>query len=212
MAKTESGSAAQNKKFTTYYEFCSNYPSAIHEATIRAEDLRKYDKVIPSSQLPSYLIKPVQRICKYPLLMRELLKNTPDTDPDYDNILKGHEVMKKVAANVNEENRRGENRLLAEDFAKRVDDWKGLDYQNFGPLNYMETMVVKIFDSEKEYIVYIFDSYVIFSKEGPLTKKKDYKEIVIRHSVKASSLTNVNDASSGGKFYFRRVAFIYLDF
>ena len=140
--------------------------------------------------------------------MRELLKNTPEIDPDYENIKEGLEVMRKVAANVNEENRRGENRLLAEDFAKRVDDWKGLDFQAFGPLNYMEAMVVKIFDSEKEFVVYMFETYIIFCKEGLLTKKKDYKEIIIRQSIKLSSLTNVNEASYGGMAYIYDLSLI----
>jgi cell division control protein 24 len=194
----ELGSTVQNKKFTTYYEFCSNYPKAIHEATVCAEDLRKYDKIIPSGHLPSFLIKPVQRICKYPLLLRELLKHTETSDADYPNISSGLDVMKKIAANVNEENRRGENRLLAEDFAERVDDWKGLDFQDFGSLTYMDTFIARFSDTEKEYIVYFFEEYILFCKEGPITKKKDYKEIILRHIVPSSSLVNANDASMRG--------------
>ncbi len=33
-----------------------------------------------------YLIKPVQKICKYPLLMKELLRYTPAEHPDHDSI------------------------------------------------------------------------------------------------------------------------------
>jgi hypothetical protein len=32
--------------------------------------------------LKSFLIKPVQRICQYPLLLQELLKHTPDAHKD----------------------------------------------------------------------------------------------------------------------------------
>jgi RhoGEF domain len=31
----------------------------------------------------SFLIKPIQRLCKYPLLLRELIEHTPETHPDY---------------------------------------------------------------------------------------------------------------------------------
>lgn len=38
--------------------------------------------------LEDYLIKPVQRLPKYVLLMKLLLKKTPDYHPDYKNIEK----------------------------------------------------------------------------------------------------------------------------
>jgi hypothetical protein len=36
--------------------------------------------------LKSFLIKPVQRICQYPLLLQELLKHTPDAHQDRANV------------------------------------------------------------------------------------------------------------------------------
>ncbi|KNC75742.1 hypothetical protein SARC_11738, partial [Sphaeroforma arctica JP610] len=39
-----------------------------------------------STALESYLIKPVQRVLKYPLLMRELHGFTAQTSPDYQSV------------------------------------------------------------------------------------------------------------------------------
>ena len=51
-------------------------------------------------EISSFLIKPFQRICRYPLLLKELVKNTPKHWPDHaniDNAVKAIDVMVKGA-------------------------------------------------------------------------------------------------------------------
>ncbi|XP_054710835.1 rho guanine nucleotide exchange factor 38-like, partial [Uloborus diversus] len=52
--------------------------------------------------LPAMLIKPVQRILKYPLLLNELLKCTEDGHPDKPALLQAVNLMTDVATAVNE--------------------------------------------------------------------------------------------------------------
>ncbi|CAL1281416.1 unnamed protein product [Larinioides sclopetarius] len=52
--------------------------------------------------LPAMLIKPVQRILKYPLLLNELLKVTEDSNPDKQWLLQATNLMTDVASAVNE--------------------------------------------------------------------------------------------------------------
>ena len=51
--------------------------------------------------LESYLIKPIQRICKYPLLLREVLKKTPETHPDFKDANDALEKIEAVITIVN---------------------------------------------------------------------------------------------------------------
>lgn len=51
--------------------------------------------------LASFLLKPIQRICKYPLLLRELLKNTPEDDTDHTLVQKGLNAINGVVQYVN---------------------------------------------------------------------------------------------------------------
>eukprot|EP00002_Diphylleia_rotans_P025343 TRINITY_DN5004_c0_g1_i7.p1 TRINITY_DN5004_c0_g1~~TRINITY_DN5004_c0_g1_i7.p1 ORF type:complete len:485 (-),score=68.95 TRINITY_DN5004_c0_g1_i7:345-1799(-) len=64
--------------------------------------------------LPSYLIMPVQRVPRYELLLREMLKFTPKTHPDHALVEKALEQVKKVASAINEKNREAEslNKML----------------------------------------------------------------------------------------------------
>ena len=59
--------------------------------------------------LESFLIKPIQRICKYPLLIRELLRHAGDDHPDKASLEEAMSIMEKVVAEVNESKRRAEN-------------------------------------------------------------------------------------------------------
>ncbi|KAJ3219027.1 hypothetical protein HDU67_003017 [Dinochytrium kinnereticum] len=56
--------------------------------------------------LSSLVIKPVQRVLKYPLLVKQLLKETPSSNPDYQNLLKCSTDVEKVAENINEYKKR----------------------------------------------------------------------------------------------------------
>jgi hypothetical protein len=58
--------------------------------------------------LPSLLIKPVQRLLKYSLLLNAIITETPDTHPDKENLKLAREKMEDVARGVNEDRRRWE--------------------------------------------------------------------------------------------------------
>ncbi|KAI6661385.1 hypothetical protein LOD99_9968 [Oopsacas minuta] len=56
--------------------------------------------------LPSILIKPMQRILKYPLLLGDLVKYTEDDHPDKKHLISASKLMGEVANQINEVKRR----------------------------------------------------------------------------------------------------------
>ncbi|KAI9059915.1 hypothetical protein FKP32DRAFT_1595934 [Trametes sanguinea] len=58
--------------------------------------------------LPSLLIKPVQRLLKYPLLLATIIEETPDSHADKANLRLAREKLEEVARAVNEGRRRRE--------------------------------------------------------------------------------------------------------
>lgn len=57
--------------FYVYEPFCGNYKTATRVAMEESEALAQLTHLIePTYGLQSYLIKPVQRVCKYPLLLK----------------------------------------------------------------------------------------------------------------------------------------------
>jgi len=75
--------------------------------------------------LLGFLIKPIQRITKYPLLFRELQKDTPTDHPDYKNILTCLNKVQSVAEYVNERLRSSENLQKMMEIQDNLTDSKG---------------------------------------------------------------------------------------
>lgn len=56
--------------------------------------------------IPSILIKPVQRLLKFPLILNELIKCTPNDNPDYEHLQNAVRMITDMATNINEFKRR----------------------------------------------------------------------------------------------------------
>lgn len=56
--------------------------------------------------LGSFLIKPVQRVMRYPLLLMELLGATPESHHDRAHLTKALQAVKEINVNINEYKRR----------------------------------------------------------------------------------------------------------
>ncbi|KAI9100492.1 hypothetical protein DFS34DRAFT_614778 [Phlyctochytrium arcticum] len=68
--------------------------------------------------LGSLVIKPVQRVLKYPLLVKQLLKETLPSHPDYEQLVKAAEDIETVAEKINEVKKR-------KDLVEKYVDGKG---------------------------------------------------------------------------------------
>jgi len=103
-----------------YSLYCSNYSIALDavERIRKKPEMREFlDQMMenPESRtaglpLHAFLIKPVQRICKYPLLLRDIMKKTPDDHSDLGNLKKAAEKIETIVDFVNEEKRKFEKK------------------------------------------------------------------------------------------------------
>ncbi|KAK9368524.1 hypothetical protein V1509DRAFT_653102 [Lipomyces kononenkoae] len=150
--------------FSVYETYASQQKQASDIAIQEAPKLAKLrDMIEPTYELPSILIKPIQRICKYPLLLKELLKYTPEDDECYGELREGFHAMKRVANRVNETQRQTENKQVALSLCARIDDWKGHKIEHFGDLLY--DGLFQCVEDEKEYHYYLFENILLFCKE-----------------------------------------------
>jgi len=105
-------------KLTVYSNYCSSQSSAVETVEkhisqnpnfgLCLEELRGHESV-KGLDLKDFLIKPMQRICKYPLLLRELLKETEESDPFYGDISKAFSVIQDTITIINENKRTVDN-------------------------------------------------------------------------------------------------------
>lgn len=97
--------------FKMYTIYCSNHPTAVDTKIKLAKknsNFRKFlalaegDAACRGLNLNDYLIKPVQRICKYPLFLRELVKYTPETHEDYPQLTLAERKIGEVVTYINQ--------------------------------------------------------------------------------------------------------------
>jgi hypothetical protein len=96
--------------FKMYGQYCTNFMEAQQLAVTcsRASpelaqflDMCREDSRCRGLSLPDFLIKPVQRICKYPLFFRELKKWTRDTHPCFRRLAEAAAAVDAIASHVN---------------------------------------------------------------------------------------------------------------
>ncbi|KAH8110448.1 hypothetical protein DFH11DRAFT_1803816 [Phellopilus nigrolimitatus] len=101
-----------------YKTYITKHPSALKHlsslpqtpalASYLAHTQSLASSVTHAWDLPSLLIKPVQRLLKYSLLLSTIIEQTPDGHGDKDNLKKARDRMEEVARGVNEGRRRME--------------------------------------------------------------------------------------------------------
>ncbi|GMM30350.1 Rho family guanine nucleotide exchange factor [Martiniozyma asiatica (nom. inval.)] len=117
-----------------------------------------------------FLIKPIQRLTKYPLLLSQLMKETDSSWPNYTELQQAYLISKEVAQSINESQRRSENIKLLKDLQEKVVDWKGYTTANVGDLLYFNVVTVKDLltdghSNEKEVHCFLFEKVIYFFKE-----------------------------------------------
>lgn len=116
------------EQFKVYEEYCANQQNALslYEGLKDNEEfvafLESCDQNPRCRNLPlfSFLIKPVQRICKYPLLLKDLIRDTDESMDDWRTLTAAKHKIDGIAEKVNENQKAAEG-AQARDMQKLTD-------------------------------------------------------------------------------------------
>ncbi|KAG0056171.1 hypothetical protein BGZ83_006080 [Gryganskiella cystojenkinii] len=116
-----------------YDDFCEHrmrtikalnkYANATHLAVLQREStdlMAQQNRPKVRADLKDLLIKPIQRVCRYPLLLKEVLRLTNIQDPEYAYVTDTHNRMRDLAHDLDETQKRVERKLLTEQFLKKL--------------------------------------------------------------------------------------------
>lgn len=110
--------AAELSHMQAYIRFCScqlNGAGLLQQKTDEDTDFKEFLKKLASDPrckgmpLSSFLLKPMQRITRYPLLIRSILENTPESHVDHSSLKLALERAEELCSQVNEGVREKEN-------------------------------------------------------------------------------------------------------
>ena len=162
-----------------YSLYCSNHENAI-EILCRLRDDPEFmhalsicqsDSRARGQKLDSYIIKPVQRVCKYPLFFRELIKYTPPTHPDYRDLEQARAQIEEVVSCINEGKRKSEEQRKILSIFERIEgEW---EEELLQPTRGFVTEIAGLpgtdlrTNNRHEYTLFIFTDLVVVAKMVP---------------------------------------------
>lgn len=202
--------------FVVYEPYCANYYSALDLVVQETPNLQKLADILnPIYQLPSMLIKPVQRICKYPLLLQQLVKSTDKSWAYYEEMQRSLEVIKRVAKKVNETQRDHENEQAVQALKKRLDDWKEVTIDCYGKLMLQEKLPIfsnSADNNVRDLHVFFFEKALLLCKESKgnhllpksntlsINKKKRRGSLVPKLIVQITNIVDMNSRIKNGAY------------
>ncbi|KAF8893399.1 hypothetical protein BD779DRAFT_1506014 [Infundibulicybe gibba] len=167
------------EEFIVYEPYCANYTNATELMLANEQNLKALNHLINvKGELPALVIKPIQRICKYPLLLDSLIKASSAAGyPYYEELKMGSEAAKRITDKINEAQRRAENEQTVKSLHARIDDWKGHHLENFGELLLDDIFVVTKSDIDREYHVFLFEKIILCCKEALAAPPNSSKKV-----------------------------------
>ncbi|KAM5325083.1 pleckstrin homology domain-containing family G member 1 isoform 1-T1 [Glossophaga mutica] len=163
---------SKSEEFHIYTQYCTNYPRSVAVLTecMRNKTLAKFfrerqETLKHSLPLGSYLLKPVQRILKYHLLLHEIENHLDKDTEGYDVVLDAIDTMQRVAWHINDMKRKHEHAVRLQEIQSLLTNWKGPDLTSYGELVLEGTF--RLQRAKNERTLFLFDKLLL------ITKKRD---------------------------------------
>ncbi|XP_046878381.1 pleckstrin homology domain-containing family G member 3 isoform X7 [Hypomesus transpacificus] len=155
--------------FEIYTQYCTNYPNSVAALTdcMRNKSLAKFFRERQASlkrslPLGSYLLKPVQRILKYHLLLQEIAKHFDPEEDGYEVVEEAIYTMTGVAWYINDMKRKHEHAVRLQEVQSLLINWKGPDLTTYGELVLEGTF--KVHRAKNERTLFLFDRMLLLTK------------------------------------------------
>jgi hypothetical protein len=145
------------------------------------------------------LIKPVQRICKYPLLLRELIKNTPKDHKDKPLLESCMAKIEEVVILVNERTRAVGDRDKVMELQLRIDAQPPLDLTNSPRRIIKEGPIQKLISGKNKdrYLIILSDMLLVCKQPTTGKGKLQFEQAVDLQSAQLNQIVNTKPGASG---------------
>ncbi|XP_057208459.1 pleckstrin homology domain-containing family G member 3 isoform X1 [Triplophysa rosa] len=155
--------------FEIYTQYCTNYPNSVAALTdcMRNKTLAKFFRerqatLKRSLPLGSYLLKPVQRILKYHLLLQEIAKHFDQREEGYEVVEEAIYTMTGVAWYINDMKRKHEHAVRLQEVQSLLINWKGPDLTTYGELVLEGNF--RVHRAKNERTLFLFDRVILITK------------------------------------------------
>ncbi|XP_069363166.1 uncharacterized protein GEFmeso isoform X2 [Maniola hyperantus] len=150
--------------FSVYTSYCTGYPKTMERLAMlasRPQSAREFRErqleLRHPLPLASYLLKPVQRILKYHLLLQNVVKQCASCETEYA-LLK----MTGIAHHIDDMKRRHEHAVRVQEIQSLLYGWNGPDLTTYGELCAEGTF--RVFGAKAMRHAFLFDKMLLVTK------------------------------------------------
>ncbi|XP_074929677.1 intersectin-1 isoform X3 [Chelonoidis abingdonii] len=171
---------AQLPHMQPYIRFCScqlNGAALIQQKTDEVTEFKEFVKRLAMDPrckgmpLSSFLLKPMQRVTRYPLIIKNIIENTPENHPDHSHLKHALEKAEELCSQVNEGVREKENSDRLEWIQAHV-QCEGLSEQLvfnsvtncLGPRKFLHSGKLYKAKSNKELYGFLFNDFLLLTQ------------------------------------------------
>ncbi|XP_029340699.1 pleckstrin homology domain-containing family G member 3 isoform X6 [Mus caroli] len=160
----------RSQEFDIYTQYCNNYPNSVAALTECMQDKQqakffrdRQELLQHSLPLGSYLLKPVQRVLKYHLLLQEIAKHFDEEEDGFEVVEDAIDTMTCVAWYINDMKRRHEHAVRLQEIQSLLINWKGPDLTTYGELVLEATFRVHRVRNDRTF--FLFDKILLITKK-----------------------------------------------
>jgi len=167
-----------------YNDYSNNYKSALQiyaELLNNAKFVETIEECkqvcVPPMNLESLLITPIQRIPRYDLLLKDLVKHTDPSHIDYEDLKKSVTLIKEVANHINTDVKRTENLQKLAQASSKGAGFRGL-MKAHRQLQLEGVLVTLDNKGHKEKLhFFLFNDMLVFANKSEIKKQKDMTKL-----------------------------------
>jgi len=176
--------------FNMYDEYSSSYEFATKTLVDREksdaklakfleEQSTQYAGVLRQQTILSLLIMPIQRVPRYLLLLKEMLKHTAEDHPDHALVEKAIQTISQVASHINEHIRERENMVALREIDHELGGSEQLTDNPSRVFLMRGDLIKRSRKSDSDYHVWLFSDILLYQKKAGVYGKPP-KRIEVR--------------------------------
>jgi hypothetical protein len=160
------------------------------------------DEALGRLKLADFLTRPIQHICRQPLLLRELLKSTPQTHSDYEDLIFALDKINELVDRVNSNAKEVSNLQAITNFENSVNELpEGLKLLMPGRYMLREGRFLRISNktgkTPVEHYLFLFSDMLILTKPKPFSDGEyQFTEMLPLHQMLVEDLVDSDDSKN----------------
>jgi hypothetical protein len=193
--------------FFAYISFCNKFDETLELIEKSIKNVKEFECTPEGFTFQSLWIQPIQRLPRYSLLLKELIKFTPEDHLDFQNFIISKEKLDSILITINDSKRKYEmantmNRI--QQYTSDL-DFFSIDFTKYLMEDLADVSFSKLkseFSEEKECLLFLFNDLLLIFEKTKKPKRLSFGFVSSKSGAKKIHHDKKNDIYIGFRNYF----------